>query len=237
MNLYGLELYNLYQSIEHILAYLDQKNPPLAQIARQQYKCLLTWRKYPAHYVWAALLGQTKECEEEAVSMLIQLLENYAANERPNEEEFLPIFQNALSITNAEEIIGVFINQGWLLGILGIGIRDRHMFETLETLMSLQDAKVVIWVHNSHVGNTAATDFYERGQFNLGQLCKEKYGEKAYLIGFGMHKGIVAAASSWGGEMQIKEVKDSHPQSIERLFHDTQVPSFFLPLQERPKRL
>lgn len=233
MNLYGLDLYNSHQSIDTILSYLDQKDPELARVARQQYGKLLFWGENLSQYGLEAAIGHAKECEDEVVSVLIKLLESYASEKISNEENFYSIYQNAVSIVNAEE----YYRSMYQSGVSSWNIRDYHMFETLESILELQeeDAKVIVWAHNSHVGNAAATEMSEQGELNLGQLCKEKYGDKAYLIGFGTHKGTVIAASSWGGPIEVKEVRASQPESVERLFHDTNIPSFFLPLQKEIK--
>jgi len=232
VNLYGLDIYNSYQAIENVLSYLDLKDPVLAETARKSYECVLSYGKDFSRYAIAAATGIVHECEEEVVSILVKILESYADEKLVNQEEFLAVFQNAASIADAEEYYRNLYQSkpsSW-------NIRDRHMFETLETILSLKgNAKIVVWAHNSHVGNAAATEMKEEGELNLGQLCKEKYGDEAYLIGFGTHKGTVAAASFWGGPVMIKEVKCSDPDSVERLFHDTTLPSFFLPLQHEVK--
>jgi protein-L-isoaspartate(D-aspartate) O-methyltransferase len=233
VNIYGLDLYNSYQSINTILSYLSQKDPKLAKIAQKQYECLLSWGEDLSHYGLAAASGLMKECEDEVISILIELLERYAAEKILDEENFFPVFQNAVSVVNAEE----YYRSLYQSSASAWNIRDQHMFETLETILMLQGeaAKIVVWAHNSHVGNAAATEMSKYRKFSLGQLCKEKYGEQVYLIGFGTHKGTVAATTSWNGALEIKEVKASHPESVERLFHDTGIPSFFLPLQREVK--
>lgn len=111
------------------------------------------------------------------------------------------------------------------------------MFDTLETLLTFRGAgaKAVVWEHNSHIGNAAATEMSARGELNVGQLVREEHGNGAYLLGFGTDHGTVAAATDWDGEMEVKRVRPSHPESYERLCHDSGVPAFLLPLRE-PKR-
>ena len=102
-------------------------------------------------------------------------------------------------------------------------LRDTHMFETLENLIDARgpEAKAVVWAHNSHIGDARQTDMGQvRGELNIGQLCRERWGETAALIGFGTHTGTVAAASDWDGEMEVKRVRPSHRDSYERLCHD-----------------
>jgi erythromycin esterase-like protein len=114
-------------------------------------------------------------------------------------------------------------------------LRDRHMFETLEQLLAGRGktAKAVVWAHNSHVGNATATDMGAiRGEINIGQLCRERFGRDAALIGFGTDRGTVAAASDWDGPMEIKQVRPAHPDSYERLCRDSDVGRFLLDLRD-----
>ena len=114
-------------------------------------------------------------------------------------------------------------------------LRDHHMFETLLHLLDWRgpDTKAVVWAHNSHVGNAAATDMgFARGEINIGQLCRERFGQQAALIGFGTDRGTVAAASDWDGPMEIKSVRPAHPDSYERLCRDSREERFLLDLRK-----
>jgi Erythromycin esterase len=114
-------------------------------------------------------------------------------------------------------------------------LRDRHMVGTLERLLQFYgpSSKAVVWAHNSHVGDVSATDFAARGELNVGQLCHRQFVEATYSIGFGTDHGTVAAASYWDGPMEVKQVRPSHPQSYERVFHEVGLGSFLLPLDKR----
>jgi protein-L-isoaspartate(D-aspartate) O-methyltransferase len=111
-------------------------------------------------------------------------------------------------------------------------LRDTHMFETLHRVMEAhgQDSKAVVWAHNSHIGDARATEMSARGELNIGQLCREAFGNDSYSIGFGTDHGTVAAASNWDSPMEIKDVRPAHAQSYERLFHLTGQPGLILPL-------
>ena len=111
-------------------------------------------------------------------------------------------------------------------------LRDRHMFQTLQNALQFHGpaAKAIVWAHNSHVGDAAATEMTRRGEFNIGQLCREQFGSASYHIGFGTNDGAVAAASAWDGPMKIMHVRPAHGQSYERLFHLTNAPGMLLPL-------
>jgi protein-L-isoaspartate(D-aspartate) O-methyltransferase len=141
---------------------------------------------------------------------------------------FLDAAQNARLVANAERYYrAMFYGRAdsW-------NLRDRHMFDTLEMLLANAgpDAKAVVWEHNSHVGNAAATEMSARGEFNVGQLCRERFGRSAYIVGFGTDHGTVAAASDWDAPMQVMDVRPSHAESYERLFHDAGVPALLLPV-------
>ena len=118
-------------------------------------------------------------------------------------------------------------------------LRDQHMFEILEAVLAFRgpEAKAVVWAHNSHLGDAAATEMGARGEFNIGHLCRRKYGEQVYSVGFGTDHGTVAAASNWDGPLEVKQVRPSHPESYEWLCHQSQVPAFLLHLRPpKPRR-
>jgi protein-L-isoaspartate(D-aspartate) O-methyltransferase len=114
-------------------------------------------------------------------------------------------------------------------------LRDSHMFETLKTLLTFYGpkAKAVIWAHNSHVGDASATEMASRGEYNIGHLCREEFGNKIYIIGFGTNSGTVAAASDWDGPMEIKNVLPAIPESYEHCCHESGVSCFCLDLRQR----
>jgi erythromycin esterase-like protein len=113
-------------------------------------------------------------------------------------------------------------------------LRDSHMFETLKTLLAFYGpkSKAIIWAHNSHIGDAAATEMSSRGEYNIGHLCRKEFGAQSYAIGFGTHSGTVAAASNWDGPMEIKDVRPAVAESYERCCHDSGIPSFCLDLRQ-----
>jgi protein-L-isoaspartate(D-aspartate) O-methyltransferase len=124
--------------------------------------------------------------------------------------------QNARLITNAER----YYRMMYYVSRASWNLRDSHMFHTLKRVMHFHgpDAKAIVWAHNSYVGDATATEMSRRGEYNIGQLCRQYFGSECYLIGFGTNEGTVAAASAWDGPMQIMHVRPAHPQSYERLF-------------------
>ena len=226
---YGLDIYNLSGSIEAILAYLDENDPEAAQVARERYGCLHPWQSDPAAYGRMALRGGFAECEEAVVRQCQDLLDRALKNDG----EGFSAAMNARLVASAEQYYRVMYHGGaesW-------NLRDSHMTDTLEHLLEQggADSKAVVWAHNSHIGDARATDMGAvRGEHNLGQLSRERWGEDVALIGFGTHTGSVSAASDWDGERDVKTVIPSRRDSYERLCHDSGVGRFLLDLAADP---
>lgn len=227
---YGLDIYNMQGSIAAVLAYLDEVDPDAARIARERYGCLTPWQRDPATYGRAVLSQRYRDCETEVVAQLRTLLEKQLDYEAADGTSFLDAAQNARLIRSAEQYYKVM----YYGGAESWNLRDSHMFETLQHVLDARgpDAKAVVWAHNSHVGDARATEMGAvRGEHNVGQLTRERFGNEAALIGFGTHTGTVAAANDWGGEMEIKRVRASREDSYERLCHDSEVPRFLLDMR------
>ena len=226
---HGLDLYSLYNSIRSVLGYLDEIDPGTARVARQRYGCLTPWQADPPTSGHAALTGAYQTCEREVVTMLLDLMEKRRAYAEHDGERFLDVVQNARLVANAERYYRIMYygsRASW-------NLRDGHMFETLKTLLDFHGptSKAIVWAHNSHIGDSAATEMASRGEYNIGHLCRKEFGDAAYSIGFGTNSGYVAAASDWDGRMEIKAVRPALPESYERLCHDTGTPRFLLPLR------
>ncbi len=231
VSVHGLDLYNLNASIRAVIDYLDRVDPDAAQVARQRYGCLKPWREDPAIYGRIAVREGHARCEAGVVAMLRDLFARQRDYAAADGEDFLDAAQNARLVANAEAYYRAMYHgsaASW-------NLRDEHMFDTLDLLMRArgEDAKAVVWAHNSHVGDARFTDMGEtRDELNLGQLAREHYGEEACLIGFGTHGGTVAAADDWDAPMKVKRINPSRADSYERLAHDSGVERFLLDLRE-----
>ncbi|MCA9023082.1 MAG: erythromycin esterase family protein, partial [Planctomycetaceae bacterium] len=225
---FGLDLYSLFTSIDCVLKYLDTHDSQAAARARSRYGCLTPWEGDPAQYGHAAISGRYRSCESDVTHMLQEMLKRRAETAVRNGEELFNAQFNAQLVADAERYYRIMYygsDDSW-------NHRDTHMFQTLQRLLHRYgpDSKVIVWEHNSHLGNAAATQFGKHGQLNVGQLCRETYGDQVYAIGQGTDHGTVAAASSWEGRMEVKQVRPSHPDSYERLMHLSEMDAFFLPL-------
>ncbi|HEX8299186.1 MAG TPA: erythromycin esterase family protein [Rubricoccaceae bacterium] len=229
---FGLDLYGLYESLHEVLRYLDATDPELAADARIRYGCLMPFEGDPAAYGRALIRTRYAGCESGVVGMLRDLLrKRLAATAGTHGTDDFPFFnatENARVVADAE----AYYRESFVGGANTWNLRDTHMVATLQSLMDHvgDDAKAVVWAHNSHVGDALATQMGAQGDINVGHLCRQAFGDGAYLIGFGTHTGTVFAADGWGETGRVKTVRPSHPESIEGVAHASGVARFTLPL-------
>lgn len=230
---YGMDLYSMHGSMNAVLRYLQKADPKAALRARERYSCFDHFNEKPEAYALATARGGFEPCEPEVIAQLQELqrkrVELLSRDGLAAEEDFFSAEQNARLVRNAERYYRSMFgsrDESW-------NLRDTHMFETVERLMQHLDgsrSKLVLWAHNSHLGNAAATEMHERGELNVGQLIRDKYGADAMLIGFSGYTGTVTAASDWGGDAEVKRVRPGMLGSYEELFHETAIPEFWLNL-------
>jgi len=207
--------------------------PEAANQARERYSCFDHFGEDTQAYGLMTHLNLTKSCEEEVVAQLIELqhrVGDYARRDgRLADDEQFFAEQNARLVKNAE----AYYRSMFFEEVSSWNLRDRHMAETLDVLVEylgrkVSRAKVAVWKHNSHLGDARATDMGQRGELNVGQLTREKYGRDAVLVGFITYQGTVTAASDWGKPAERKRVRPALAGSYEALFHDTQRERFLL---------
>jgi erythromycin esterase-like protein/adenine/guanine phosphoribosyltransferase-like PRPP-binding protein len=234
---YGLDLYSLRASMKAVLQYLDKVDPEAAKQARARYACFDHFGEDTQVYGFVAGTGLAKSCEEEVVSQLVELQRRAVEYARRNghgaQDELFSAEQNARLVKNAE----AYYRSMFLEEVSSWNLRDRHMAETLEALVGHLGrqggaAKVVVWAHNSHLGDARATEMSQRGELNVGQLVRERYGREAILVGFTTYHGTVTAASNWDGPAERKHVRPALAGSYEALFHATQPTRFLLTWRE-----
>lgn len=235
---YGLDLYSLNASMNAVLKYLQTVDPEAAVRARRRYSCFDHFGEDTQAYGYAASFGMTKPCEDEVVNQLVEMTrragELAKRDGRVAADEFFFAQQNARLVKNAEQYYRAMFGdraEAW-------NVRDRHMQQTLESLLEYlgPDAKAVIWAHNSHLGDARATQMAAQGEINLGQLARERFGEKCFNIGFSTYSGEVTAASDWEAPAERKRVRAALPGSYETLFHEMGISDFLLPLRQPPVR-
>jgi erythromycin esterase-like protein len=233
--IFGMDLYSLHASMESVLGYLDKADPAAARRARQRYSCFDHFDKDPQAYGYATTRGNSESCETEVVAQLVELRRKYGESMNHSgqvaKDELFYAQQNARLVANAEGYYRSMFRgheESW-------NLRDKHMTETLAALVGHFDgghSKVIVWAHNSHLGDARATDMSARGEWNVGQLTRERFGERVFGIGFSTYSGTVTAARDWGDPAECRIVRPGLPDSYEELFHATEIPRFWLPLRE-----
>ena len=234
---YGLDLYSLFTSINEVLHYLDKTDPEAARRARARYACFDHFEEDSQRYGYSAGFGMSPSCEDGVVAQLRDLnarAADYLRNDGLEAADALFYAQqNARLVVNAEH----YYRNMFRGRISSWNLRDRHMADTLDALArhlekaNGKPAKIVVWEHNSHVGDARATEVGAQGEWNVGQLAREMYGDETFLIGFTTYDGTVTAASDWDAPAERKRVRPALPGSIEDAFHNTGIRRFMLPLR------
>jgi erythromycin esterase-like protein len=238
---YGLDLYSLHRSIEELVAYLERVDPAAAARARERYSCfdhaVGGGEDVGQSYGFAAAFGAGETCEDEVVEQLSDLQRHAVEYAKRDgllaEDAVFYAQQNAITVKSAEQYYRAMFSgraNTW-------NLRDRHMVDTLDSLADHlgqqrgEPAKIVVWAHNSHLGDARATEMGARGELNVGQLVRERHPGDCRLIGFTTYTGTVTAADDWGKPAERKRVRPALPDSVEELFHDAG-DAFLLPFHE-----
>ena len=219
------------------MSYLEQVDPQAAIRAKNRYACLSTHGQDEQVYGYAASLGLKEVCEKKVIAELVELRrresEFLQRDGRVASDEYFFAEQNAVLVARAQ----AYYREMFRGQVSTWNLRDTHMVQTLFALRRHMDEhgqqmKVVVWAHNSHLGDASATQMHERGEFNVGQLIRKQFPEDCCLIGFSGYSGTVTAASSWGAQAERKIVRPGLMGSYEELFHSVDLPSFILSMKQ-----
>jgi len=237
---YGLDLYSLYRSAREVISYLEKTDVAAADRAKLRYACLEKFGSDSQRYAYATGLGLSPSCEEAVVAQLVDLLKRQPGHgdhvgHKSTDSDYFNALQNSRLVQNAEHYYRTML----LAEVSSWNLRDEHMADTLEHIRRHLthlgvEPKVIVWAHNSHVGDARATDMSRRGELNIGQLAREKHGvgpTGVISVGFTTYTGTVTAASSWDGEPECKKIRPALIGSYEDLFHRTGIPRFYLDLR------
>jgi erythromycin esterase-like protein len=232
---YGIDLYSLFTSIQAVLKYLDQTDPEAARTARARYACFDHAAEDAQAYGYGASYGLSPTCEDEVVQQLREM--NRLASQMPStrgleRDELFFAQQNARLIHNAEEYYRTMFRgrvSSW-------NLRDSHMVETLQALdrhlaSGGKSPRIAVWAHNSHLGDASATEMGDMGEWNVGQLVRDRYGAEAVLVGFSTNRGWVTAATEWDEPPQRKRVRPGLEGSWEDVLHDAGIDRCLLTLK------
>lgn len=235
---YGLDLYSLNSSMQAVINYLTKVDPEAAERARTRYACFDHLGCDPQTYGYLTSEGFKKSCMKEAIEQILELQHHafeYVRKDNIAEEEYFFASQNARVVKDAE----TYYRSMFEARDLSWNVRDIHMLETLNSIADHLEtrfekpAKIVVWAHNSHVGDARATEMGDKGEVNIGQLVREHHGaEDTYLIGFSTYQGFVTAAYEWDAPAEHKCVNPGMAGSYEELFHHLKYKNFLLDLND-----
>ena len=233
VGLYGLDVYSLHSSINAVIKYLQKIDPGFAEEARRRYACFEEFGDDPQSYGMTASVHSSLSCEDEVVAQLVDLQKHAAdflhRDGRGAADEFFFAEQNARVAANAEHYYRAMYRgrpNTW-------NLRDSHMSDTLDVIMKHVESqgdypKVVVWAHNSHLGDARFTEMGQRGEHNIGQLIRERHARNATLVGFTTYTGTVTAAQNWDEPAQRRHVRPAMKGSCELLFHNLGIPRFLI---------
>lgn len=231
---YGIDVYGIWESLDAIIAYLDRRDTTAAAVAREVQACFAPYNQDEQAYA-RATVNSSADCSEELENLLESVQVLVAEDDSISEEEFNAV-QNTLVVANAEH----YYRTAAVSSASSWNIRDRHMNLTIKRLMDYYgpEARIIVWEHNTHVGDARATDMANSGMVNVGQLVREENDpSNVYIVGFGTYKGEVLAARSWGEPVQVMNVPNARKNSWEWILHNQGPPNkiiFMEPLQSLP---
>ncbi|WP_223808884.1 erythromycin esterase family protein [Rufibacter hautae] len=227
---YGLDVYSMWDSMKIIVEYLEKEDPQAAAYARRAIDC---FEPYGEEESYATALGSMKPSCREAVLQLLLEVRQKASQYNHAPEAGLNAEINALVAANGEEYyraMSAFGGNSW-------NVRDRHMVEALNTLMNYHgpEAKVIVWEHNTHIGDARATDMVDDGEINVGQLVREQHKpEEVVLVGFGSYEGTVIAGRGWDSPMREMPVPPAMDKSVEKILHEASPENKLLIFDQQP---
>lgn len=235
---YGLDLYSMNASMDAVLGYLEKIDPEAAKRARERYGCFDSFERDTQRYGMETAMGHGYSCEDAVVSQFVELFSRASElaklDGRVARDDFFIAEQNARLVKNAEQ----YYRTMYRSDVSSWNLRDSHMMEMLVEIdrhlsASGGPTKIVLWEHNSHLGDARATGMGARGEWNVGQLVRERYGEQSVSIGFTTYHGTVTASSDWGGQAERKRVRPAVNGSFEAIFHQTGMKRFLLLLRDK----
>ena len=231
---YGMDVYDEWNSQTALYAFLEKHDSEILEQLRSYYDCFAPYGDDSWEYARAVRMGRD-DCTDETAAA-VDLILNSRNELNVSDHEFLYAKQNAYVLKYAEKFYRQSVQSQ---GPESWNSRVEHMFLTVSRLLDYygDDAKGIVWAHNTHVGDARATDMARRGQVNIGQLSRESLGEEeVFITGFGTFRGTVKAGRQWGQSMQRLNVPDAHPDSYEFLLNQVTYENFMLIIDEQDRQ-
>ncbi len=223
--LYGMDVYSLDESIKNLWDYMSSFDKPVFHDKAKLLECFAAFDFDGSKYAQAIHRGH-QGCEGEIIRLIEFLKDRSTGLKKQSKRDYFNAKQNALIIRNAERHFRTAVRGGsesW-------NHRASHFYLTAERLLDYygEDAKGIVWAHNTHIGDARATTMQRDGSHNIGQLARENLGsENVFLIGFGCYQGEVIAGESWGSTMGIMNMPAAKKDTIENILNRIRYPQYY----------
>jgi len=254
--IFGIDCQQFLDSTEFVLDYLQQTDRSFFNITK---KTLMGLKSFSSEreYANSAVYGHIKPHVNNIVSNLQDLLSSYQwdrADAILNSSQYnldakldaIYCEQSLEILVNGEEYFRKMLeepagsNASW-------NTRDQHMLMTImrirnrfSQLYNNVTPKIIVWAHNSHIGNSNATSgggesFTHNNTWNVGQMVKEMF-DNTVSIGLYTDNGYVTAGTKNCDYAIQQQLRSSNMYSYEYLFHKTtlksSMPAFVIDLRE-----
>ncbi len=231
---YGMDVYDEWQSKKRVLEVLQKTSSILFNSVQSQYDCFNPYKGESWQYAQAVKFGRSS-CATPTKNVVELIKNNRNTLSDFSDDAYFYLLQNALVVHNAEKFYRKSVASedasSW-------NSRATHMHETVSDLLSLygENAKGIVWAHNTHIGDANFTSMRNFNQKNIGQLSREKHGSNnVFLIGFTTYEGKVMAGSSWGSKMEEMTIPKATSNSVESKLNEIGLETFYLIFDEQDR--
>lgn len=231
---YGMDVYDEWRSKDAVLSFLQQHSQPLYEQVKELYECLAPYGRDSWQYA-RSVQGGAGDCQQPLSKVVELIRQSRHKLDQVDAYEFFYVLQNAMVKQNAEKF---YRKSATRRDASSWNARVHHMHETVNRLLDLygQEARGIVWAHNTHVGDARFTEMYNAGNQNIGELSRVKWGpENVFIIGFTTYKGQVQAGASWGSTMQEMPIAPARENSAEYILNQTGLPRFFVLFDEEDR--
>ncbi len=231
VGVYGMDVYDVFDAADAVVAYLRRVDPAAAERARREYRCFAPYNR-STHAYGEASRRETRSCEEEAAAVLAEVRRIPCPTSTAGSEEHFAAIRGAASVAGGEAYFRTVY-----AGSMAWNVRDQRMAANVEEIaehvgrQADRPGKVVVWGHNTHAGDARATSAANRGELNIGQLMRQRHGDAAFLVGFFSYAGTVMAAPEWDMPGRVYQMRRALPGSYSDVFHRSGVPAFSMILR------
>lgn len=232
---YGMDVYDEWESKREVLRLLESQDEAVQKYIQSQYDCFHPYKGFSWEYARAVNLGRP-DCATATKNVIDFIRNNRQQFEQLSDDEYFYLLQNAAVVHNAEAFYRESVT---LQGPESWNSRVFHMHATVNDLLTLygENAKGIVWAHNTHVGDAAYTSMRNTGEKNIGQLSREKWGaENVFLVGLTTYKGTVMAGREWGAPMQKMNIPKAIKGSVEAAMNKTGLPTFYVLFSEEDRK-